>query len=99
MTIYISGRITGDANYKEKFNRAEKLLFSIGNDPVNPAKVELGKKATWADYMKHDLHALLCSDAIYMLKGWRRSKGARLERYIAKKLGLKIIYEGAKNVL
>lgn len=47
--------------------------------------------------MKYDLHALLVSDSIYMLKGWRLSKGARLERHLAKKLKLKIIYE--KNEL
>ena len=97
MTVYISGKITGDKNYKAKFRRAEEKILENGDEAVNPAKVTLNKDATWADYMKYDLHALLVSDAIYMLKGWRFSKGARLERYVAKKLKLKIIYEKKTN--
>ena len=35
----------------------------------------------------------LFADAIFFLKGWRRSLGARAEYALAKALGLKIIYE------
>lgn len=93
MTIYISGPITNNPHYMQDFERVEKALLTNGDNPVNPAKVELNENATWADYMREDIRALTCCNAIFMLKGWWRSKGARLERYIAKKLGLSIIYE------
>lgn len=43
--------------------------------------------------MKEDICRLTLCDSIFMLKGWWRSKGARLERHIAKVLGMKIIYQ------
>jgi hypothetical protein len=36
---------------------------------------------------------LECCDAIYMLKGWENSEGAKEEYVYANKLGLKIIKE------
>lgn len=95
MTIYISGKITGDPNYKEKFEQVENTLEELNwvSRIVNPAKLDLIDGGTWEDYMKRDIPLLTICDAIFMMKGWRRSKGARLERYIAKKLGLLIIYE------
>ena len=95
MTIYISGKITGDPNYKEKFERVENTLEELNwvHKIINPAKLELPEGATWEDYMKQDIPFITISDAIFMMKGWRRSKGARLEHYLAKKLGLLIIYE------
>lgn len=100
MKIYISGRITGNAHYMQDFERAESYLnFSNINgqkfDVVNPCKVSpFDENKTWRDYMREDIKALVDCDAIYMLRGWRRSKGARLERRIAIKLGLEVIYEG-----
>ena len=94
MRVYISGPITHDKNYKKKFEYAEALLKIYGIEEVfNPAKVNLPDNTTWEEYMKHDLNELLKCDGIYMLKGWRRSKGARLEYKIAKALGLKIAYK------
>jgi len=67
---------------------------------VNP--VELGEELednmigeipTWYDYMVHDLHELLNCDAIYMLKGWEDSKGAKIEHNLAKGLGIKVFYQ------
>jgi hypothetical protein len=43
--------------------------------------------------MKEDISALLTCDAIYLLKNWGDSRGARIERAIALELGIKIIYE------
>lgn len=92
MRVYISGRITGDKGYKEKFRKAyEKLLFHY--DVFNPASLDLGDAATWSDYMRYDINELTRCDAIYMLRDWRKSKGARLERFIARKIGLKVFYE------
>ena len=91
--IYISGKITNNPVYKLQFAAAERELKNEGLQPVNPAREILPAGSTWADYMRHDIRLLCDCSAIYMLTNWRQSKGARLERSLAKKLGLKIIYE------
>ena len=37
MKIYIAGKITGDPNYREKFEKAEKFLAGQGHSVMNPA--------------------------------------------------------------
>ena len=71
---------------------AEEKLIKMGYSPINPVKNAPGGQ-TWEYYLRNDIIKLMCCDSIYMLKGWRSSRGARLEHYIAKKLGFKIIYE------
>lgn len=94
MKVYISGRITGNENYMQDFQRAEDFLSRKHWDVVNPTKISpFDKNKTWCDYMRDDLKALCDCNAIYMLRGWWRSKGARFERRIAKKLKLYIGYE------
>ena len=94
--IYISGRITGNKNWEKQFQEAENYLNKLGiYTVVNPLKLEkqLTIKKTYINYMRNDIkHLINCSD-IYMLRGWWRSKGARLERHIAKVLGLGIVYQ------
>lgn len=91
--IYISGKITDDANYKVNFEVAELALETAGFQPVNPAEEHLSEGATWADYMRHDIKLLCDCDAIYMLKGWRESAGAKIEHKLARDLGIEIIYK------
>lgn len=98
--IYISGRITGNKNWEKQFQQAENYLNKLGFMEIkNPLNLDKESKEIWGDnpscvqYMIHDIHELIfCSD-IYMLRGWWRSKGARLERHIAKVLGLGIVYQ------
>lgn len=96
MKIYISGPITG-IPYEQAyaaFERAENIFRDRGFDPVNPMKTVLEQAdLTWADYMKQDIPLLLECEAIFMLDGWMRSKGATLERQIAAALGMRVIYE------
>lgn len=91
--IYISGKITNNANYKAEFEAAELALKIAGFQPVNPAEEHLPDGATWADYMRHDIKLLCDCDAIYMLNGWRESAGAKIEHKQARDLGIEIIYE------
>ena len=51
------------------------------------------KLPTWVEYMKQDIKSMMAADCIYMLKGYRESKGARLELFLAKTLKYEIIYE------
>lgn len=102
MKIYISGKITNDENFKEKFKNA--VHFLIDNKEklfpdereltyFNPAEVSLPETATWEDYMRYDIKILTDCKAIFMLKDWQESEGAKTEHYLAKKLKMKIIYQ------
>ena len=96
--IYIGGKITDNPNYKADFEAAESALKIAGFQPVNPAEEQLPDGATWADYMRHDIKLLCDCDAIYMLRGWRESTGAKIEHKLARYLGIEIVYERKKPV-
>lgn len=100
--VYISGPITGVENWQENFNDAEKDLFELEGIfiVVNPVKlsqtvekqfVKLNKTPDYTDYMRKDIKELSSCNAICMLPGWKRSKGARLEYRIAKILNMRIL--------
>lgn len=98
--IYISGKITGTTDYKQRFNNAELYLMNHSDcDIINPAKVnaELPESTTYDEYMKMSLCMLSMCDTIYMLKGWKDSKGAKLEHEYAKAHNYNIIYESEEN--
>lgn len=95
MKVYISGPVSGyPDNNAEAFNRAEDALRREGYEPLNPLSIKLGENATWEDYLRADLRLLTTADAIYLLKDWGESKGARLEAYVARKLNMTIMEEG-----
>lgn len=93
MKIYISGKITGTKDYIKRFERAEKTLSNY--IVINPAKVnaQLPIETTWEEYMKMSMCMLEMCNAIYMLKDWEDSKGARLEYEFAKSKNYKIFFE------
>ena len=104
MKVYISGPMTGMPERNEReFHEAERQIVDAGQIAVNPHKIsndvnrkcsELGTVPTYEDYMHADLKALLdgCT-TIYMLDGWRGSRGACMEHEVAKICGLEIIYQ------
>lgn len=94
--VYISGPISGkeDGN-QAAFYEAAYRIIKEGAFPVNPHDVGyfLPPGSSWLDYMRVDIKALVDCDEIYMLRGWWRSRGARLEWVIARGLGMKVRYE------
>jgi hypothetical protein len=96
MKIYISGKITGEnMDYaRTRFENAANKFIENGHEVINPFDInEYDPFKTWEMYMKEDIKALVDCDAIRMLRGWHKSKGAKLEFYIAVKLGLTILFE------
>lgn len=94
MKIYISGKISGIEKEAEAiFEKAENELLLLGYEVVNPMKIKHDHDLSWSSYMKEDLKAMLCCQAVYMLSNWQDSKGATVERQLAGQLGLKIIYQ------
>ena len=91
MKIYLSGKITGDANYRQKFGSMEKELLSYGYVVFNPAILPDGFE--YEDYMDLDLLILSRCDAIFLMRDWKNSPGATREYEEAKRLGLRILTE------
>jgi hypothetical protein len=100
--VYIAGKITDldPPVARENFAAAERWMIHAGYEPINPmAKVSEQSDMTWVEYMIEDIPLLLSCEAIYLLANWQDSKGARLEKYIAEQLGLKIIYADMATAL
>lgn len=98
MKIYISGPMTEIKNFNfPAFELAEKTVRGLveGAIPINPTKLPGNeqKNRPYEFYMKNDLKALLDCDGIYMLIGWGRSRGAKLEHKIAEALNLRFYYQ------
>jgi hypothetical protein len=91
MKIYISGAITSDPNYREKFQLAEQYLSSQGHVPISPTIVPEG--LTRQEYLNIDFAFIGICDAIYMLHGWQESRGSREEYWHALRLKKIIMYE------
>lgn len=96
MKIYISGPISGQdqAECRILFNEIAKQIEEAGHEPINPFHLHDGRELvqTWEQNLKEDLAELIWCDAIYLLPGWKSSKGARLEAHVAAELHLKVLY-------
>lgn len=103
MKVYIAGPMTGYEEFNfPQFFQAERELVALGHEPLNPAwnngdnleqaiidAEESGRN--WYDYMRKDLVYLSQADAVVVLEGWKKSKGAQLEVHIARKLDMPIL--------
>lgn len=101
-TIYIAGQMAGlpELNFPA-FYKAEKELMKAGWRVVNPARFNAvfnvyneGIEGKILDAVCESERAVIPHlDAIYLLKGWENSKGARLELKVAIEHGLEIVVE------
>ena len=92
-TIYIAGPMTGrPALNFPAFYREAAHYRATGYRVVNPAEINPDPTMAWGNAMRADIRELMTCDAIAMLPGWERSKGASLEHHIAQSLGFQVIY-------
>ena len=95
MKIYIAGPITGTDDYIERFIAANTAIIRKGHEAVNPVFINrviptVGETAISYGHIMNICKALLgACDAIYMMPGWQRSNGARVEHAEAFNRGLK----------
>lgn len=98
-TLYLSGRITGEPDFRRIFSAASDQLQVIGFDVVNPVEVSKipycacsssVEAHTWECNLRHDIIVMLLQkcQGIAMLPGWEESRGAQLEHFVAVALGL-----------
>ena len=90
MIVYISGPMTGVPDYMERFQAAADLLIAKGHTVVNPANMEqvIDGEISYDRILAMDIALLEHCDAICLLPGWQRSKGAKAERVRARELRL-----------
>lgn len=95
MRIYISGAITGEPNYKNKFKQAVKKareLFPL-DIIVNPAKLPgIFPEGTHDDYMEICMIMLKKCDTVCLIPGWENSVGATEEHDFAIRAGKFVVY-------
>lgn len=98
--VYISGAISqySKEEVEEKFNMAEKVLSAAGYHVVNPIKLKHEHDGSWQSFMKEDIKALMECDIIWMLRCWKNSEGAKIERRLAMELKIEVRYEEGGEV-
>ena len=81
MNVYISGAITNDPTFREKFKAAEIDIRDEGFTPVNPAEfnADRGDGLTYNQMMENCFRLMNYCDALYQLPDWESSKGALIE--------------------
>lgn len=85
---YISGPITGVEGFKDNFEHFEQLLRSKGFKPFNPCKLGTSDLEKWEDYMRRDIVALMECKNLFIMPGWGKSKGAKVEVQLARDLNI-----------
>ena len=75
--IYIAGKITGDPDYKAKFEAAAEAYKKKGYIVLNPAVLPSGMQS--ADYMRICFAMIDTADVVAFLPGYETSPGAQLE--------------------
>ena len=106
--LYLAGPMSGYPNHNfAAFNRAAAKLRAEGYYVFNPAENELPAKFEQGDLFKNggcppelyrqlltdDINFILKeADAIALLPGWTKSKGARAEHAVSVAIGLEVIF-------
>lgn len=91
-TIYLAGPMSGisDFNHPE-FNAVALQMRQMGMTVLSPTDIDGGSTdKAWQFYMKLALKMMLNAEAIALLPGWEKSKGATIELRVAESLGYEV---------
>lgn len=82
----------------EELAESFKIFYAIEGKDNYVLKEELDRRASIArSVMDADLAAVRSCDAIYLLRGWEKSRGARKELAEALAHGLQVMQEGGEE--
>lgn len=88
--IYIAGPVSGlQGLNRTAFDTARERLQSLGYTPLIPHWF-VPRDTTWKDAMRLSIETLVKCDGVALLDGWQESRGATLERDLAKQLGMEV---------
>lgn len=90
--IYLSGPISGVADYKERFLAAELFLEKIYEEDIaifNPTRNPAGMKDQ--EYIRISLAMIDAADFVSVMPGWSNSRGAVIEVMYALYIGKPVI--------
>lgn len=110
--LYIAGPMTGFDyfNYPAFYESHKKLVRILRGhniDIVSPAHNDDGSRISppvpeYAEahdfYLRQALHKLVDCHAIYLLPGWSKSSGARIECRIAVALGMEVYLDNESEI-
>jgi len=88
MRLYLSGKITGNDNYRKDFAEGRARLENAGYDVCDPTDLGFPEDIPWEDAMRHDIREMLGCDGVALLPSWEESGGARIEARLARDLGM-----------
>lgn len=91
-TVFISGKITGDDNYTDKFIDKGFKLLSQGYKVLNPVLC-VPKTLDYEKQMNMCFNMIDLADIVYFLKDYKESQGAMREWHYAMAKNKSIIYE------
>lgn len=92
MIVYIAGPMTGYKDYnRPAFFKAQEELEAEGHTVLNPAALPAALPDS--AYLPICLAMIQAADSVYMLRGWRDSKGAAVEHAFASRQGKLAAYE------
>ena len=92
-TAYVAGKVTGlsKTDAQHKFDLISSELKGMGYQVVNPI-AESDDPQTWDEALRREIKKMLECDEVHMLPDWQESRGAQLERDIALRLGMEVVY-------
>lgn len=94
MKMYIAGKITGNPEYYEHFQRAMLKLRAAGHTVITPTILPDGLE--YAEYL-HICYSLIdVAEGVYFLSNWTESAGAREEHRYACHTGKVLFFEPGK---
>lgn len=93
MIVYLSGPMSGQPEFGYPVFRVyAKRLREAGHEVIDPSENFGGDPSHERhEYMRLDVGHVLNAEAIALLPGWERSRGARLEVAIARELNLPVL--------